>query len=131
MKTRTTKLIVGITLALLILSGSTWIITTNQANNASSNSKAAPVEPIKRQRTEISYTAKAGMSALDQLKSEADNVVVKDSDYGQYVDSIEGHVGGSDGKYWSFYVDGTMSNIGAADYKQLGGEVITWKFQKL
>lgn len=82
-------------------------------------------------RDDITYTATAGISSLEQLKHEASNVITKQSSYGEYVDSIEGYAGGTDGKYWSFYVDGVMSDVGANSYIQKGGEHIEWKFQKL
>lgn len=82
-------------------------------------------------RTEISYEAKPSMTSLQQLRDEVKDVTVTSSKYGEYVAAIEGHKGGDEGKYWSFYVDGKMSDVGAGSYVQKGGEKIVWKFQKL
>lgn len=116
----------------LLLGGGAWAYATYQPQQATTEPESVAVVDTKtRTRTEITYTAKTGITSLEQLKDEADTVVVKDSEYGKYVDSIEGHVGGVDGKYWSFYVDGEMSEVGAGSYTQKGGEKIVWKYQKL
>lgn len=128
---RTYKIILSLVAAGII--ATTGVVLTNQAQTPAPtqptvSEQAAPVE---RTRTVITYTAKAGDTSLVQLKREADKVVTQQSEYGEYVDSIEGHKGGTDGKYWSFYVDGEMASVGAGSYTQTGGEVIEWKFQKL
>lgn len=107
-------------------------ITTN-ANKPTQPSPQATtqINTPTRHRTTISYTAQAGVTALQQLQNEADNVVVKNSTYGNYVDAIEGNSGGTDGKYWSFYINDELAQIGPDAYTQKGGEQIEWKFQKL
>lgn len=77
---------------------------------------------------EVTFTAIADQTVLDQLQTKA-NVSVKDSSYGPYVDSINGIAGGTDGKYWSYYVDGQLAQIGAGEYVTKGGEKIQWKFE--
>jgi len=81
--------------------------------------------------TEITYAAKEGISSLEQLTQETNDVVTVESTYGKYVDSIGEHKGGTDGNYWSFYIDGKLADVGADSYIQKGGEKIEWKFQKL
>jgi hypothetical protein len=78
----------------------------------------------------VTFTAKRGQDVLTQLRQHA-AVVTKDSAYGPYVDAINGVVGGTDGKYWSFYVDGKLAQKGAAEYVTTGGETIQWKFEKM
>lgn len=116
---------------LLATGGIVW--TTTRQSEPPAHEQASTIEksPTERNRTEITYTAKAGDTSLAQLKREADNVNTEQSEYGEYVDSIEGHKGGTDGKYWSFYVDGKMAEVGASNYTQKGGEKIEWRFQKL
>jgi len=104
-----------------IARGSIW---PNKAVATTKQTK--PADP-----TVISYTAKSGISSLAQLKQEAKGVVTVQSSYGEYVDTIGSHKGGTDGKYWSFYIDGKLSDVGAGTYIQKGGEKIVWKFQKL
>lgn len=123
-------IILLITVALIIVAGLLW--TTDQSDKQTSEQQpATKMTEVERQRTEITYTAKAGKTSLEQLKLEADSVITKTSEFGEYVDTIEGHQGGTDGKYWSYYVNDTMSSVGADSYTQKGGEVVTWKFQKL
>ncbi|HRN90563.1 MAG TPA: DUF4430 domain-containing protein [Candidatus Saccharibacteria bacterium] len=128
MMKRTNIYIISIVAAVILLvTGILW--TLNRPNERVAEQPSNSI--IKSQRTEIIYTAKPGETSLKQLKEEANDVITKTSDFGEYVDSIEGHQGGTDGKYWSFYINGTMSDVGADSYMQKGGEVITWKFQKL
>ena len=114
-----------------ILGGGTWAYTSYGGSTAPPQATATSTQPQSRTRTEISYIAKPNMTSLAQLKSEADDVVIKHSQYGNYVDSIESHKGGSEGgKYWSFYINGKLSTVGADSYTQKGGEKIVWKIQK-
>lgn len=79
----------------------------------------------------ITYTAKSGTSALSQLQEINDTVVVQESELGSYVESINGLVGGTDGKYWSFYVNDELASVGAGAFMPEGGEEIKWHFVKL
>ena len=79
----------------------------------------------------ISYTANTNGTALDQLTKLNSTVITEDSEYGKLIISINGLKGGSDGKYWSFYIDGEMAQVGADTFKPAGGELIEWKFQAL
>ncbi|HTK39249.1 MAG TPA: DUF4430 domain-containing protein [Patescibacteria group bacterium] len=116
----------------VILGGGIWAYTSYGGSTTPSQATVASARPQSRTRTEISYTAKPNLTSLAQLKTEADDVVIKDSQYGNYVDSIESHKGGSEGgKYWSFYINGKLATAGADSYTQKGGEKIVWKFQKL
>lgn len=99
------------------------------------NHKTATVEAASVSKhtpqTTISYTGNKGETALAQLKRVAPNVITKQSSYGEYVDSIDGLASGTDGKYWSFYVNGSLATEGAGAYIANGGEKIEWKFEKL
>ena len=79
----------------------------------------------------VSYTATDGKTSLDQLKESNATVQTKTTEYGEYVDAINSLAGGTDGKYWSFYIDGALANVGAGSYTQMGGEKIEWKFENL
>jgi hypothetical protein len=104
--------------------------TTRSASNQTQTMKESAKKPIAG-RTEITYQARPGITSLAQLKEEASDVITTKSKYGELVESIEGHKGGTDGKYWSFYVNGEMAQVGAGDYIQQKGDLITWKFQKI
>lgn len=77
--------------------------------------------------TYIAYDGQEGQSALDLLKTKA-AVATQDSAYGPYVDQIN-DTKATDGKYWSFYVNGQMASLGAADYTTKAGDKIEWKLQ--
>lgn len=76
----------------------------------------------------VKFTAESDKNILEQLASHA-AIQTKTSQFGTYVDAINGKHGGEEGKYWTFYVDGQMSQIGAEAYVTKGGEVIEWKFE--
>lgn len=103
----------------------------SKQNLTTSNQHSPELVASETGRTEISYSATPGITSLEQLKLEAENVVVSESEYGELVESIEGHESGTDGNYWSFYINGEMAQVGAGAYIQEEGDVIEWKFQKL
>jgi hypothetical protein len=106
-------------------------VVLNRVNEEPKKDKTqavAKVEPQVKASTVVRFTAEKDKTVLEQLQAR-EKVTVKDSQYGPYVESINGLKGGTDNKYWSFYVDGQMANIGAGEYKTKGGETITWKFE--
>lgn len=82
------------------------------------------------QASTISYKGIKGQTALAQLEKTSKSVITKSSSYGEYVDSIGSLKGGQNGKYWTFYVNNKMSEVGASTYTSKGGEAITWKYEK-
>ena len=138
-KSNTAKQYVALTLAIIVL-----IVVSIFAINSlvpgddsiapDTSSQATNAEPATTEeetKSYITYKATTDGSALDQLQAINDTVAVKESELGKYVESINGLIGGTDGKYWSFYVDGKLAELGADAYKLKGGELIEWKFQKL
>ena len=85
--------------------------------------------------TTQSYEIKVqdGSSALDLLqKASSENgftVIVEDSSYGKFISAIADKKGGTDNKYWMYYVNGQQAQVGAADYKVKAGDVIEFKFE--
>lgn len=104
----------------------------NKPKDTASDSPAQQSSSSQQQTVErsdiVGYKGVDGKTALELLKEVA-QVETKDSSYGVYVDTINGVKGGTDGKYWTFYVNGTMATSGADAYKTKDGEVIEWKFQ--
>ena len=47
------------------------------------------------------------------------------------VDSINGIAGGTNGKYWQYYVNGVAPMIGADKYLVSNGDSVTWSFEKI
>lgn len=93
------------------------------------SSTDAPVATQQEPATTIHYIGEKGQTALVQLERINARVVTKKASFGTYVDSINGLKGGVNGKYWTFYVDGKMANVGADAYTAKGGEEIVWKYQ--
>ena len=51
------------------------------------------------------------------------------SGLGYFVDEING-IKNQNGSYWTLYVNGTYSNVGASTYVLRNGDIIDWKYQK-
>lgn len=117
---------------ILVVGGAGAIALTLGNSQPSDNSSSRLEEQQPAQFVDyVTYMGQKDKSALSQLKETTKNVATKASTYGEYVDSIGTQKGGTDGKYWSFYVDGKLSDVGAAAFIAKGGEKIEWKFEKL
>lgn len=132
---KTKTIIITAFAAVAVAIGVTTVVLVNQpagapADNQQNTSTQQTQAETQAENNEylVSFTAEADKSVLDQLKTHAE-VVTKDSSFGVYVDSINGVVGGTDGKYWAYYVDGEMAQVGASEYVTKGGEVVEWKFE--
>lgn len=99
------------------------------ANNTTSQEASNKTQ--KDNKEYIAYKGVKGDNALKTLKEVNKSVVTKTSDFGEYVDSVNNLQGGTDGKYWSFYVNGELASIGADSYIATGEETIEWKFVNL
>jgi hypothetical protein len=86
------------------------------------------IQQVQSTRT-LTYQGENGQTALALLKMHAYQVVIKNSSYGPFVETIDGVKGGTDGKYWLFFVNGKEANVGAGAFKTKNGEIIAWKFQ--
>ncbi len=121
---KTKKVILGVFTLVAVLIGITIGILINSSNN---NNSAQAESNQSASDNSVEFTAEAGKTVLDQLKSQA-NVETQDSSYGEYVVAINGNK--SDGaKYWTYYIDGQMAQQGAADYITTGGEKISWRLE--
>lgn len=116
-------IVAGLLLAIAIAVGSIALISNLNTDIPESS------QNVQENKELVSYTAAAGETVLDQLKTITDDVEVLDSTYGEYVNSINGLKSGDQDKYWLFYVNGEMANKGAAEYVTEGGELIEWKFE--
>ncbi len=82
-----------------------------------------------QQTTDIKYKGVQGKTALALLKKYAD-VQTKKYSFGELVTSINGTPGNGP-KYWSFYVNGKLSAVGASTYVTHNGDAIEWRLEKL
>lgn len=76
---------------------------------------------------QISYQGQTNTDALTLLKHHA-NVQTKHYSFGDMVTSIDG-VAGNGPKYWTFYVNGHMSDVGAQAYTTKSSDTLLWKLQ--
>ena len=81
------------------------------------------------QTTYVKYQGVEGQTALELLKKYAD-VKTKHYSFGDLVISINGTAGNGP-KYWSFYVNGKLSDVGAGSYVAKSTDNIEWKLQAL
>lgn len=75
----------------------------------------------------VSYQGEEGKTALELLKSHTE-VKTQKFDFGEMVQSINGQDGGGK-KYWTFYVNGKMAQVGAGAYQTKSSDKIEWKLQ--
>lgn len=130
---KTKTIIISVFVVVLAAIGVTTAVLLNRAGAPAQQANSQQESTQTQESTEqnpntVTFTAEADKTVLDQLKTHAE-VVTKEASFGVYVDSINGIVGGTDGKYWSYYVDGQMAQIGAGEYTTTGGEKVEWKFE--
>lgn len=79
----------------------------------------------------ISYNCEEGQTAYDLLFKKVDGqVVVKEYSFGKMVDTVGGLKGGTEGKFWIYFVEGKSATISADTYYCQNQEEIEWKFLK-
>lgn len=77
---------------------------------------------------QVSYNCEKNSSAFDGLvKQTKGNVETKDYSFGKMINSINGVKGGTDNKYWIYFVDEKSASVSADNYKCGGQEKIEWK----
>jgi len=81
----------------------------------------------------ISIDAQIGETAMDVMERVSlqyrIQLGVKEYSFGKMIESIDGLSSDQKNqKYWTLYINGQLSNIGASDYKVKNGDTITWKY---
>ncbi len=117
----------GIMVVVILTVASIFYVQQNRTDLADNDQNQENQGEIAGQNT-IYYLGEDGKSALTILK-ERETVETKSSSLGEYVDSINGIKGGTDGKYWILYVNGEMSQIGADQYQTQITDIIEWRFE--
>jgi len=115
------NIIVAVTVAVAIGLGG-WAHVVNSPGH-----KVSIVTNAQHQVTQLSYQGQAGQNALALLKKHA-TVRTKHYSFGDQVVAING-TSGTGPKYWTLYVNGKMSDVGAGSYTTKGADSITWKLQ--
>lgn len=151
----TQKIILGIIGVIIVAIIGVWgfgqnrapITNNNQNISINKNANAGAVNQDAKIQTSLQIDRQDGSTvkvfsvkmekdstALAQLqKAAVDNAVVidiKTSDFGSYVDMLDGLKGGTDEKYWLYSVNGKEAAVGADQYKLAEGDVAEWKFTK-
>lgn len=72
-------------------------------------------------------SATQGETALDLLQR-TQQAQTSTSSYGILVENINGFQNGTDKKYWSYYVNGKMADVGAGVYRLQINDHIEWRF---
>ena len=123
--------LLGIVVALLLLGSGTTAVGLQKVQSEPTRQIATAHSPATKAAmsvANIKYQGVDGKTALELLSQHA-TVVTKSSSYGPYVDSINGVAGGTDKKYWAFYVNDKMADIGADAYVTKATDKIVWKFE--
>jgi len=127
------KLIITIIAFIIVGVGGTTVVVSQLTDDKKPAENTSERQPANNQPSEsdtyVTYEGQAGKTALALLKEKNSTVVTKDSNYGPYVDSINGIAGGTGGKYWAFYVNGKLASVGADAYETKAGDKIEWKFE--
>jgi hypothetical protein len=80
----------------------------------------------------VAYPGDTAFSLLKRC-SEENEFTVDFTYYEQFdatlVNSINNAVGGTGGKYWQYYVNNELPNVGADKYILSNGDVLTWSFE--
>ncbi|OGL36103.1 hypothetical protein A3F05_02400 [Candidatus Saccharibacteria bacterium RIFCSPHIGHO2_12_FULL_47_17] len=87
----------------------------------------AQITTEQSQTTYVKYHGVEGQTALDLLKKYA-LVETKHYDFGDLVTSVNGTPGNGP-KYWSFYVNDKLAEVGAGTYVTNDADTIEWKLQ--
>lgn len=150
-KSMANKIIAGLVVAVVVVIGiiglskgfSKKSSETNLKSSASSNiSQTQSVEqPVKvvvdfgdLLKTEVELSVKEDMTAFSVLeeaaKKDGTEIASTKYDFGIMVNSIGTYKGGEEGKYWLYYVNSKVPEVGADQYKVKAGDVVEWKFEK-
>lgn len=78
----------------------------------------------------IRYQGVDGKTALELLKA-SHNVETKQFSFGEMVTGIDGVSPDPNKAFWSFYVNGKMSDVGASTYVTKSSDVIEWKLEEI
>ncbi len=92
------------------------------------NAKRTPASNVAAAQS-IAYDCNEGQTVLNILKEKAD-VKTQDSDYGVFVDEINGTTN-NNGGFWIYYVNGEMGQVGADQYSCKADDKVEWRFEKL
>ena len=124
-------------LALTVAACGSAPATSDDAGNAAQEQQAAVEVTVEIDATagEGELTSEKvelpeGATAYDALVAAADDVNASDTEYGMYVQGINGLAGGDFGDMsgWMFEVNGEMAEVAASELELESGDVVTWLY---
>jgi hypothetical protein len=130
MNKRTTGLVVGVVLALGVLGGGAVAMMNRPAAKTGTVAQASvtPAATPTPKSTGLTYQGVDGKTALELLKAKDPKVVTKGEGANAYVTTVNGYTASDTKKeYWSFLVNGKMSEVGAGSYITKSTDQIEWK----
>lgn len=83
-----------------------------------------------KSRETINYKCEKDKTAFELLEKNSESVETKDYSFGRLVTSINDIKGGTDGKYWTYFIDDKSATVSADNYKCADSEKVEWKFGK-
>lgn len=93
-------------------------------------SPAPPITQGSPANERITYNCVAGRTVFDLLQSQTSDLEVKEYSFGKLVTSINHLTNGTDGKYWTYFVDDKSASVSADNYKCRDSEKVEWGFGK-
>lgn len=126
------KFLVSVLTATVVIAGGAgaWDARVNQQNEVKKQAAATQAAAkAAEQKTYYTYKGVEGKTALELLKSQQ-KVDTKTYSFGDQVISING-LEGNGPKYWTFYLNGKMADVGAGAYQAKTGDTIEWKLEQL
>lgn len=118
---RTKVILISLLIAVGIVGVATATFLTIQ------HSRVHTIADAQHHLVQISYQGQSGIDALTLLRRHA-SVQTKHYSFGDMVTSIDA-VPGNGPKYWTFYVNGRMSDVGAQAYATKSSDSLMWKLQ--
>jgi hypothetical protein len=117
----------------IVVAGSGLFAWNNHTNDQNMLKKQAQTQAAEKlaaeQKEHITYQGVTGKTALELLK-EQHTVTTKTYSFGEQVESIDG-LEGLGPKYWTFYLNGKMADVGAGSYQSQSSDTIDWKLEQL
>jgi hypothetical protein len=111
------KIFLIIALVATVAAGCSIKKASNSSNNQSTQSST------------IAYKGQQGRTALDLLKSNY-KVDTQTFSSGEFVKTINGITPDKD-HYWSLFINGKESTVGAGQYVTKDGDSVEWKLQQI
>ncbi len=129
-------ILVGILVAILALATFTYTYTNNRdtvTNTDSAPSEISATITIQDDSKTVSIPEGATvLAALEYLNERDKTLALEIKEYpglGTLVQGMKGAANGTGGKYWQYFVNNEMPQIGADSYIIKDGDTIEWRFE--